>query len=124
MIFRKLVAAFTALSFLVSGMIVPAQAAMMGTGQYLQAGERHQHLASIDVTLMRADVQQQLAGLGVSLEDAKARIARLPDNDVAVLATELESLPAGSDLLGVIGVVFVVLLILEITGVIDIFKRI
>jgi hypothetical protein len=33
-------------------------------------------------------------------------------------------LPAGGSLLGLIGAVFVVLLILEVTGVIDIFKKV
>ena len=37
----------------------------------------------------------------------------------------MQTLPAGGDgLLAVIGIVFIVLLILELTGVTDIFKRI
>ena len=37
---------------------------------------------------------------------------------------ELDKLPAGGSALGIIGAVFLVLLILEITGVIDIFKKV
>ena len=35
----------------------------------------------------------------------------------------LRSAPAGGDILALIGAVFVVLLVLELTGVIDIFKK-
>jgi hypothetical protein len=55
---------------------------------------------------------------------ANERIAALTDEELALLATELESQPAGGSLLGVAGVVFIVLLILELVGVIDIFKKI
>jgi hypothetical protein len=41
-----------------------------------------------------------------------------------VLAGRLEELPAGGDLLAVVGITFVVILILELVGVIDIFKKI
>ena len=52
------------------------------------------------------------------------RIAALTDQELEQLAADLESLPAGGSLLGVAGVVFIVLLILELVGVIDIFKKI
>jgi hypothetical protein len=35
----------------------------------------------------------------------------------------MDQMPAGGDLLAVIGIVFVILLILELVGVIDIFKK-
>jgi hypothetical protein len=62
--------------------------------------------------------------MGVDPADAMQRISSLPDQDLAKLAEQFESMPAGGDLLGVIGIVFVVLLILELTGVVDIFKKI
>ena len=57
--------------------------------------------------------------------DATQRIASLSDTELKLMTEKLDQLPAGGDsFLGVIGIVFIVLLILEITGVIDIFKRI
>jgi hypothetical protein len=96
---------------------------MLATQDYLQAGTRQASLAVIDTALMRADVQKQLTAMGVNPADAMQRIASLPDQDVTKLAEQFESMPAGGDLLGVIGIVFVVLLILELTGVIDIFSK-
>jgi len=121
---KSLIITFTSLAFFCTGLIAPAQGAMLATQDYLQAGNRQASLAAIDTTLMRADVQQQLTAMGVDPADAMQRIASLPDQDLARLAEQFESMPAGGDLLGVIGIVFVVLLILELTGVIDIFKKI
>jgi hypothetical protein len=53
-----------------------------------------------------------------------ARLATLTDRELATLATSMQEAPAGGDgLIAVVGLVFVVLLILELVGVIDIFKR-
>ena len=40
-----------------------------------------------------------------------------------MLAEDLENLPAGGSVLAVVGIVFIVLLILELVGVIDIFNK-
>ena len=45
------------------------------------------------------------------------------DQELHQLAVDMRNAPAGGDALALIGAVFVVLLILELTGVIDIFKK-
>ena len=40
------------------------------------------------------------------------------------MANQLADLPAGGDALAVVGALFLVLLILEVVGVIDIFKKV
>jgi hypothetical protein len=54
---------------------------------------------------------------------AQERVRAMTDAELAVLDEQLAEMPYGGDLLAVIGVVFIVLLILELVGVIDIFKR-
>ncbi|MCL4791188.1 MAG: PA2779 family protein, partial [Gammaproteobacteria bacterium] len=50
--------------------------------------------------------------------------ASLTDSERADVSPRMESLPAGGDgFIAVIGIVFLVLMILEFTGVIDIFKK-
>ena len=62
--------------------------------------------------------------MGVNPSDAALRVASLNDQELATVANRLDQLPAGGDgVLAVIGIVFLVLLILELTGVIDIFKK-
>lgn len=101
-----------------------ARAGVIGTPQYLTAIDRDAALARIDAVLAREEVRNRLEHYGVDPVAANERIAALTDEELALLATELENLPAGGNLLGIVGVVFIVLLILELVGVIDIFSKI
>ena len=56
---KQLIITFSTLAFFCTGLIAPAQGAMLATQDYLQAGTRQASLAVIDTALMRADVQQQ-----------------------------------------------------------------
>ena len=122
MVIKRFICSLISLTFIGTGMLMPVQAAMVGTQVYLQASDRDANMAIVDAALLRSDVQQQLADLGVDLDNARQRVASLPDRDLARLAEEIESMPAGGGILAVIGIVFIVLLILEVTGVINIFK--
>jgi Family of unknown function (DUF6627) len=101
-----------------------AHAGVISTRQYLAAIDREAALRRIDAVLAREEVQSELTRLGVDPLAANERIAALTDEELAQLADHLESQPAGGNLLAVAGVVFIVLLILELLGVIDIFKKI
>ncbi len=101
-----------------------ARAGVISTQQYLTTLDRDAALARIDAVLAREEVRSRLEQYGVDPIAANERIAALTDEELALLATELENLPAGGNLLGVAGVVFIVLLILELVGVIDIFNKI
>jgi hypothetical protein len=78
-------------------------------------------IADIQSDLARDEVRHALITLGVDPQQAQARVSSLSDTELNQLAGELETLPAGGDVLALIGAVFVVLLILELTGVINIF---
>lgn len=123
--FRQATVAITAACFLALGLqSTTVSAGVIGTQEYLSAEARAGHLAEINAAISRADVQAQLVSLGVDPANAMARAAALSDAELAQVAQEMQTLPAGGDaLLAVIGIVFLVLLILELTGVIDIFKK-
>jgi hypothetical protein len=101
-----------------------AHAGVIGTQQYLSAVDREAAIARIDAVLAREEVRSRLEHYGVDPAAAQARVAALTDAELETLANDLDNLPAGGDLLGVVGIVFLVLLILELVGVIDIFKKI
>lgn len=113
-----------ATSIFASSVQYAATAGVISTQQYLATVDRNAALQRIDVVLARDDVRTQLEQLGVDPVAANERIAALTDQELQTLATDLENLPAGGNLLGVVGIVFLVLLILELVGVIDIFNRI
>lgn len=118
---RHIVLALTASSFL--AMQVPAAAAVIPVDDYLAAADRAAHLARVESGLNRADVRARLEMLGVEPAQAVARAAALSDQELAEVAAELDTLPAGGDgALAVIGVVFLVLVILEFVGVTNIFR--
>lgn len=100
-----------------------ANAAMIGTLQAVESGSRAQDLATVNASLAREDVRQQFVALGVDPAQVELRIAALTDAELTRLAGQMADMPAGGDALAVIGIVFIVLLILELTGVIDIFKK-
>jgi hypothetical protein len=101
-----------------------ASAGVIGTAEYLSVTDRAGQIASVQAALSRADVRAQLETYGVDPADAVARVASLSDSELADVSARMDSLPAGGDgLFAVIGILFIVLIILEWTGVIDIFKK-
>ncbi len=102
-----------------------ASAAVISTQDALSAEVRDARETQVRATLARDDVRQAMEQLGVNPADADARVASLSDAELMQLQGQLDRLPAGGDgALVVIGVVFVVLLILELTGVINVFNRV
>jgi len=121
--FRRSCVALISLSLISLGLQAPAAAGIVGTADAVAAVQQQDHRGAVQDILARADVREQMVGLGVDPAEVEARIAALTDAEVATLATRIEGAPAGGDALVVIGIVFVVLMILEFTGVIDIFKK-
>ncbi|HEY5647408.1 MAG TPA: PA2779 family protein [Pseudomonadales bacterium] len=121
--FRSVLVLVTTVSFLCTSLTLPANAAVLSTGDYLSAGARQADMQTVTAALQREDVRGYLVRMGVDPDNALARVAQLPDEDVARIAEQMEELPAGGSILALIGAVFVVLLILELTGVINIFNK-
>ena len=122
---KRLVVFATCLALLNVGSPLVARAELVGTLQAVEASTRAQDLAAVSAALARAEVRAQFAALGVDPAQVDARVAALTDAELRQLSTQMADLPAGADsALAIIGVVFLVLLILELVGVIDIFKKI
>jgi hypothetical protein len=101
---------------------LPATAGIVGTEQMLAQETRSHTLDRIDVMLAGETVASQLLAWGVAPEMVRERMAAMSDLELQQLATNMETDPAGG-VLAVIGLVFVVLLILEVTGVTNFFSR-
>lgn len=111
------------LAMLNLGSPLVAQAELIGTLQAVEASTRAQDLATVSSALARDQVRAQFVALGVDPAQVETRVAALTDSELRTLAGKISAAPAGADALAVIGIVFVVLLILEMVGVIDIFKK-
>ncbi len=106
---------------------IPAHAGMIGTEQAVSSNfssqQRDASLETVNAFMAREDVRAQFEGWGVAAELAEQRVASLSDSELQQLAANIESQPAGAGALAVVGIVFVVLLILELVGVTNIFTK-
>jgi len=103
---------------------MPAHAEMIGTAQLLSASAEAQR-DQVSTFLAREDVRQQMVQLGVDPADAAVRVASLTDEELQTLSERIDSLPAGgAGAVELVLVALLVLLVLELAGAIDIFKRI
>jgi len=123
--FRSALVWAVALSLSFSSGLQVAQAATLSTDAVLAA---RQHEAAdakrqqILATLQRADVAQGLVDRGVDMRAVQARVQALSDDEVQTVAERLDQLPAGgSDIIGTIVFIFLVLLITDILGFTKVF---
>lgn len=109
--------------FLCTSSLVPtARAAVIDTSVYMS---KAQNVSVNELTALidRKDVQDQLVAFGVDPEDAKKRIASLSEAELKLLQQKIDTLPAGSSVLALLGAVLVVLIILELVGVTNVFTK-
>ena len=78
------------------GLPFQVQAGMIGTEEVVSAAQAVAARDTLARTLNRGDVAGQLQTLGLSAQDANARVAALTDAEAAKLAGQIDSLPAGA----------------------------
>ena len=122
--FKKTVAMLLILSMSLLGLPAVGLAAPIGTDTLVQLNQRGELLSRIQMQLASDDVRAQFLERGVSPDEVDARIAALSTEELQTLSMQLDELPAGGSLLAVIGVVFGVLLILEMVGVTNVFTKV
>lgn len=122
--FRKFILVpLLAVALVYSSYVGTVSAAVISTRQAMTAEQRAGMETDVLAALARDDVRQAMERLGVDPADAEARVAALSEAELQQLHARFDELPAGG-VLAVIGVVFIVLLILELVGVTNIFTRV
>jgi hypothetical protein len=118
---QKAVLQLVAVCLMICAPLAPAQAGIVGTDTAISMTERADAVSRISAVLMRDDVRNQLESLGVDPADAMDRVDALTDSELAQLQSSLDQMPAGGDVLAILGVMLVVLLVLELLGVTNVF---
>lgn len=123
---RRLITWLVAACLSYAGLLQGAQAALIGTEQLAAATATEAvpggAQARLQRLLDRADVVAALRERGVSPEQARARVTALTDAEAALVAEQIDSAPAaGTDVLGTLVFIFVLLLITDILGFTKIF---
>jgi hypothetical protein len=122
--FRRGCVALLSVSLISLGLQTPAAAGIVGTAEAIAITQQQHDLAVVRGALARADVREQMVALGVNPAEVEGRLGALTAPELASLAGNINEAPAGGDsALAILGIVFVVLLVLELTGTIDIFKK-
>jgi len=98
-----------------------AQAGMIGTMELVEQQSAAAGEPVADVADTKQTLVDGLVSLGVDTADAYERVDGLTDQELAYASDKLDDLPAGGDALVVLGIVFLVLIVLEIVGVLNVF---
>jgi hypothetical protein len=125
-IFLKPVGLFLAVFMVIlSGPYQSATAALIGTESVINTDRAQNAREYLKSLLARQDVRNALVSQGIDPREAKNRIDSLTDEEATLVADQLQELPAGGSffttLLIVALIVFLVLLVTDITGYTDIF---
>lgn len=119
---KKLLVHTTITALVFVGFTQSVQAAIVSTEQVVTAAAAEQNRAKVAATFERADVQAELKKMGVSTDEARARVAAMSDAEAASVANKIDSLPAGGDgIVGAIVFIFVLLLVTDILGLTKVF---
>jgi hypothetical protein len=104
---------------ILSSIVLPysahTQAAMIGTGQAITNVEAQR--AKVHGFVARADVQRELAALGVGPAAAGERVNALTDDEAQLIAGRIDTLPAGG--VGTAAALAVILLLLLLIFLFD-----
>lgn len=106
--------------------VVPGRAAMVETEAVLQARDAASARQQVQSYLERDALAAQLEAWSVPARQARARVDAMTDEEIQVLAQQIESMPAGGvDALTVIFIVSVIsfgtLVVTDLLGVTDVF---
>jgi hypothetical protein len=116
--FNRWIARFLIVCMVGIGFPMQANAGVVTTDELTTSVEKERVKSFLD----RAEVRAQLQNMGVDADSARARVDALTDSEANDLAARIDQLPAGgSDVLGILLVIFIVLLITDILGLTRIF---
>ena len=92
-LFRRFICRLLVVSTIVLPYSTHTQAAMIGTGQAIGSVEAQR--GKVQSFVARADVQSQLAALGVEATGVSERVNALTDDEAQQVAGRIDTLPAG-----------------------------
>jgi hypothetical protein len=106
---------------LICAPISQAQAAMIANAQLIDQVQQLNDKAALLQTINRVDVQEQLLDMGVNTAELESRVSQMTQQEIAQLNQQINDLPAGGDILGIIVLIFIIFVITDVIGATDIF---
>lgn len=106
---------------LIAAPVGQANAAIIDNSQVIDQVQQTIEKDDLLQAINRVDVQQQLLSMGVTAADLENRINQMTAEEVAQLNQQIDELPAGGDVVGIIVLIFIVFVITDVIGATDIF---
>lgn len=119
-LFQKCMSALLSIAIM-SMSLSNAQAALITNEQVINHTQISSAKSALLQTINRADVKQQLLNMGVNPADIESRVNMMTHEEITQLNQQIDELPAGGDILGVILIIFIVFVITDVIGATDIF---
>ncbi len=91
-----------------------AQAQMISTDSAIQRSTATMDRAYLMGELQKDEIRDEMIRLGVSPDEAESRLAALSDAEVARLIRQAETDKAGADIVGTLGLIFLILLVTDL----------
>lgn len=101
-----------------------ANAAIVSSSDIVAAEQVQLDRAELKNLFARADVQQKLVAMGVDVNAAQARIDTMSEQELQQLAASMDEMPAGAGFVEALVLAFLILVVLEVTGVTDLLPNI
>lgn len=98
-----------------------AQAAIIANAQLIDQVQLANNKEALLQTINRVDLQEQLLFMDVTTADIESRINQMTQQEIAQLNQQINELPAGGDVLGIILIIFIIFVITDVIGATDIF---
>jgi hypothetical protein len=111
-------------AILSAGFAQVSWAGTIDTSYMIEADAHATSLNNIQTLLAQEEFAVQLQKMGVHRSDIDERLQGMTVSELAALEGQIDQNIAGGDALATIGIVFIVILILELVGITDVFKSI
>jgi uncharacterized membrane protein YbhN (UPF0104 family) len=121
---KRAFVAWIVAAFFSLGVANIASAAIVSTGKLVAAEQIQNDKQQLKTWMARADVRDQLVQHGVDVDSALSRVDSMTAQEVAELSTHMQDLPAGSGFVETAVLAFLVLVVLEVSGVTDVLPNI
>ena len=111
--------------FLIAAPVQSVPAAMIDTETIMDSARGREAREYLHQLMARKEIQAAIVAQGIDPNEAWARINSLSDNEVIRIADQIDQLPAGGGLVEFLLIIilagFIVLVVLDLTGVTDVF---
>ena len=121
---KRIFTAVVVFSFFTLGMQSVSVAAIVSSSDMVAAQQNQLDRDQLKTWMAREDVRDQLVDLGVDVDAAIARVDSMTDTEVRQLSAKMDEMPVGSGFIETAVLAFLVLVVLEVTGVTDILPNI